>query len=190
MEKGFNIYMEEKILANTCSFAQVKPIMTDLPYPPVRVQECNQSYADLLCMDYCGSVSEMTAVTQYLNNENRLACERCPVARTLLGIAMAEMIHLQKLGELIWLLGGRLDYSAQCCGGGRKLWTPEYLTIPERLEKMLSADIDAEMAAIDQYERHIRQIRDCYVTAVLKRIIQDEEYHIMLLKELQRADKN
>lgn len=182
--------MEEKYLTNTCSFAQVKPIMTDLPYPPIRVQARSQAYADLLGVDYCGSVSEMSAVTQYINNENRLACEDCPVARVLLGIAMAEMMHMQKLGELIWLLGGRLDYSAKCCSGGRRMWTPECLTIPERLEEMLSADIDAEMAAIDQYKRHIRQIGDCYVTAVLRRIIQDEEYHIMLLKELQQSGKN
>ena len=96
--------MEEKskLLMNSCDFMGVKPVMVDLPYPPIQVKEKNRTYANLLSIDYCGAVSEMTAITQYINNENRLSCEKCPVARTILGIAMAEMIHLQKLAELIY----------------------------------------------------------------------------------------
>ena len=89
--------MDEKCMTNTCSFAGVKPIMVDLPYPPLRVKGKNCDYAQLLKVDYCGAVSEMSAITQYINNENRLFLERCSMAKTLLGIAMAEMMHLQKL---------------------------------------------------------------------------------------------
>ena len=46
---------------------------------------------------------------------------------------------------------------------------------------MLLADIEAEKAAIKQYKMHMGQIRDKRVNAVLARIIQDEEYHIMVL---------
>ena len=105
---------KENSLANPCSFANVKPIMMDLPYPPIRVSGKNQAYANLLSMDYCGSVSEMSAIAQYINNENRLSCEKCPLAKTILGIAMAEMIHLQKLGELILSQEGTTD--GQGCG--------------------------------------------------------------------------
>ncbi len=178
--------MEEKncVLENTCSFAGVKPIMADLPYPPQQIKEKNQAYANLLSVDYCGAVSEMSAITQYINNENRLSCESCALAKTILGIGMAEMMHLQKLGELIFLLGGQVDFTARLRGGKRKLWTPEYLTIPGCARRMLLADIEAERAAIEQYELHINMIKDSCVTAVLARIIKDEEYHIMLLKAL------
>lgn len=100
--------MDETItpITNTCNFMDVKPIMVELPYPEIRVREKNQTYANLLSIDYCGATSELSAITQYINNENRLSCEKCPIAKTILGIAMAEMIHLQKLGELIFLLGG------------------------------------------------------------------------------------
>ena len=89
--------MKEKVtsLVNTCNFAGVTPIMMELPYPPIQVREKNQAYAKLLSTDYCGTVSEFSAIVQYINNENRLACDRCPMAKTILGIAMAEMIHLQ-----------------------------------------------------------------------------------------------
>lgn len=178
--------MEQKKspLSIDCNFAGVRPIMMDLPYPPVRVREKNQIYANLLSIDYCGSVSEMTAITQYINNENRLACEKCPIAKTILGIAMAEMIHLQKLGELIFLLGGNIDFTAKHQNGMHKMWSPGYLNIPENAGKMMYADIEAEKAAINQYKMHMKMMNDPYVNAVLARIIKDEEYHIMLLQAL------
>lgn len=176
--------MEERSLTNNCSFAGLKPIMVDLLYPEIRVQRRNRDYADLLSVDYCGFVSELSAITQYINNENRISAERCSIARTLLGIAVAEMMHLQKLGELIVLLGGNIDFSAKTKNGCAKLWTPEYLSIPERIDKMLAADIEAEKEAIRQYEMHINMINDDCINAVLRRIILDEEYHIFLLKAL------
>ncbi len=176
--------MEEKCLTNSCSFAGVKPVMVDLPYPEIKVRGRNRNYAELLNVDYCGFVSELSAITQYINNENRISFEKCAMARTLLGIAIAEMMHLQKLGELIVLLGGNVDFSCKTCNGRPKLWSPEYLTIPENIDKMLTADIEAEKDAIRQYEMHIKMIDDDCVNAVLRRIILDEEYHIMLLKSL------
>ena len=180
--------MEEKKnpLVNTCNFSGGRPIMVDLPYPPIQVKERNRAYADLLSVDYCGAVSEMSAITQYINNENRLSHEMCQMARTLLGIAMAEMMHLQKLGELICLLGGKVDFIARPYNGRPRMWTPEYLTIPEHVGKMLQADIAAEKDAISQYQMHIKMIDDDCVNAVLRRIIQDEEYHVMLLRALER----
>lgn len=174
--------MDKKYMENTCSFTGVKPIMADLPYPPIRVSEKNQRYADLLNIDYCGGVSELSAITQYINNENRLSCRNCSMARTLLGIAMAEMMHLQKLGELIVLLGGNVDFTAKSRNGRRAMWTPEYLVLQERMEKMLLTGIESEKEAIRQYEMHMKVIKDDCVNAVLERIVKDEEYHIMLLQ--------
>ena len=178
--------MEEKrsCLTNSCSFMGVKPIMVDWPYPPVQVNGRNQDYANLLSMDYCGSVSELSAITQYINNENRLPGEMCSMAKTILGIAMAEMMHLQKLGELIYLLGGSVDYTAKTRNGRSQMWTPQYLTIPENPQEMLIADIKAEEDAIHQYKMHMEMIRDNAVNAVLARIIRDEEYHIIMLQAL------
>lgn len=178
--------MEEKrsLLTNSCSFADVKPIMIEWPYPPIQVQEQNRDYANLLSIDYCGAVSELSAITQYINNENRMSGEKCSLAKTILGIAMAEMIHLQKLGELILLLGGNVDFTAKTRNGRSQMWTPQYLTIPENPQEMLIADIKAEEDAIHQYKMHMEMIRDNDVNAVLARIIKDEEYHIIMLQTL------
>lgn len=178
--------MEEKdsLLTNSCSFMNVKPLMLEVPYPPIQVRERNQAYANLLSMDYCGAVSEMSAITQYINNENRMTSEKCSLAQTILGIAMAEMIHLQKLGELIFLLGGSIDYTAKMQNGCSQMWTPQFITIPGNPREMLIADIESEKDAIHQYKMHMGMIRDNCVNAVLARIIKDEEYHIILLQTL------
>lgn len=180
--------MEEKTghIVNTCSFAGIKPIIMGLPYPTIQVKEKNQAYANLLSIDYCGSVSELSAIAQYINNENCLSARNCPLAKTILGIAMAEMMHLQKLGELISLLGGNVDFMARQQNGRQKMWTPEYLTIPKNPQKMLLADIEAEKGAVSQYRMHIQMINDNCIKDVLERIIMDEEYHIMLLQILMK----
>ena len=170
-----------------CSFMNIKPAMADLPYPPLQAESKNQAYASLLSNDYCGSVSELSAIAQYINHENRLSEKNCAIAKVLLGIGMAEMIHLQKLGELIVLLGGTIDFTAKQQNGKRIMWTPSYLSLPETMKHMLAADIESEKGAIRQYQAHQQMIRDPYINAVLSRIIQDEEYHIMLLQSLLRA---
>ena len=172
------------LFTNSCSFAGVKPLMVDAPYPPIQVKEKNQIYANLLSNDYCGSVSELSAITQYINNENRMSSEKCALAKTILGIAMAEMMHLQKLGELIFLLGGCVDFTAKMQNGCSQMWTPKYLTLPENPREMLIADIESEKDAIRQYKMHMEMIRDNDVNAVLARIIKDEEYHIIILRAL------
>ena len=153
---------KKAVRLDTCDFRGVQPIMMALPYPPVQVAGKNSEYAELLKFDYCGSVSEMSAITQYINNENRLSCGKCSLAKVILVIAMAVRQR----------------------GGKRQLWTPEYLKTPENARNMVLADIESEKAAINQYRMHMRRIRDPYVNAVLARIIRDEEYHIMTLQAL------
>ena len=171
-------------LVNSCDLRGVSPIMMQLPYPPTAVDAKNQSYANLLSIDYCGSASEMTAIMQYINSESRLESKYCPMIKSILGIAMAEMIHLQKLGELIVLLGGKLDFTAKYVNERPKMWTPSYLSLPSQTREMLQVSIQGEQDAIRQYQRHISMIKDSNVNAVLARIVKDEEYHIMILQAL------
>ena len=152
--------MEAKCMGESCNFSGIKPVMVDLPYPPIRVSGKNPSYADLLSIDYCGSISELSAIAQYINNENRLSGENCSMAQALLGMAVCEMIHLQKLGELIVLLGGDIGFSARGRNGRPVMWTPSCLNIPSECGKMLMADMEAEKATINQYEMHISWIED------------------------------
>lgn len=177
---------QENRLSCDCSFESVRPIIMALPYPEIRVAEQNREYANILCHDYAGAVSEFSTITQYVNSENRMVCEHCAMAKTIIGIAMAEMIHLQMIGELIFLLGGNIDFSVRMRNGQSRMWTPQYLNLQAAPREILIAAIDSEKKAINQYTSHRKMINDKYVNAVLLRIIQDEEYHIMILQGLLR----
>jgi len=155
-----------------------------LPYPPIRVREKNQDYANLIGVSYCGVISELSACLQYINNESRMVSRGCVMGQTLLAIAIAEMTHMQLLAELIDLLGGNVCYTAMQAGGQPWIWSPQCLTLPEKFDEMLQADLERELAVIDQYNMHIRRIGDDYVNAVLSRIVQDEQYHVMLLRSM------
>ncbi len=178
--------MEEKgkAMQNDCSFSGVSPLMLPFPYPPVKVSGRNQSYANLLTVDYCGPVSELTAITQYIYGESCIGGSHCAEARTLIGIAMAEMIHLQKLAGLIILLGGSINYAVPARSGRQQMWTPEYVNLSGSMSGIISSNIESEKEAIRQYKEHMRKIEDGCVNAVLERIVRDEEYHIMLLEML------
>lgn len=171
------------VLQNDCRFGSMEPLNLPLPYPPIRVTEHNQFYANLLTLSYCGSVSELTAAMQYIHGESCLCCRNCETARTILGMAVAEMIHLQKLGEMILLLGGNIDFSYKT-RTGTQMWTPAYTNLADEEAQIISANLESERAVIEQYRQHMSRIEDDYVNALLERIIQDEEYHIMLLQTL------
>ncbi|MDD6169680.1 MAG: ferritin family protein [Lachnospiraceae bacterium] len=175
----------EKFLENSCNMTGVNPALVQLAYPPIRVSEANQRYAEIIKMDYCGSVSELSAVTQYIHTEICLSNRKCEVAKTILGIAMAEMIHLQKLGELIVLLGGSPDYKVMANQRGLTYWMPEWLTLQKEPKKMIMEGIASEKGAIAQYRKHMKMIKDPYILRVIARIIKDEEYHIFLLQSCQ-----
>lgn len=184
MREDFSLEEKKKTLVNQCNVTDVRPAIVGLPYPPIQVEGKNRNYAELLAIDYCGQASEMTSIMQYINHENKISLQKCPIAKTILGIAMAEMIHLQKLGEFICLLGGSLDFTAMSFNGRKMMWNPSYVKMFEDSRQMIRADIEGEMAAINQYRKHITMIKDDNINAVLFRIIKDEEYHIMLLKAL------
>ncbi|MDE7476650.1 MAG: manganese catalase family protein [Lachnospiraceae bacterium] len=173
-----------KIIKSSCKLSAAKPAVMDLPYPPVQVREKNPSYANLISVSYCGMISELSAVMQYINNESRMFNAGCMLGNTILGMAMAEMTHMQILAELICLLGGNVSYISMQSGGQQWMWSPQCLTLPEKVRDMLNADLERELATIDQYNMQIAMIKDDYVNAVLNRIVQDEQYHVMLLRSM------
>lgn len=138
-----------------------------------------------ICWHWIIAASHLkTSTMQYINQEGRMSGNKCEIAQIILGIAMAEMIHLQKLGELICLLGGTLDFTTKNSTGRQVMWSPSNVKIGGDIRNMLWADIEGERIAINQYRRHMNMIKDKNINQIIARIIKDEEYHIMLLRAL------
>lgn len=78
--------------------------IANLPYPEPRVESPNVQYANILLRDYSGAVSEFTAVNLYVYQHFVSDEEYEDYAELIGGISMAEMKHLELLGETIKLL--------------------------------------------------------------------------------------
>lgn len=173
----------ECAVKSTCDFKGTQPARVDKPYPPIEVERENKYYADLLSRDFCGEVSEFTAIAQYVNHELRFSLEYCEIAKTMLSISLTEMMHFEMIGSLITLLGGTVSYTAST-PLGPTLWNGNFVELEDTFPDMIKADIDSEIQAIEQYRNHIEKIDDPCIDAILRRIIEDEEYHIELLTRL------
>lgn len=152
------------------------------PYPPIQVEGRCGRYADMMLSNVGGSVSEMTAVALYLY-DNLIIAELPEVAEVFRRIAVVEMRHLGIFGALTRCLGGdpRL-WSRQ--GGRQTWWTPGYLSYTPKLAPLLRIALREERYAIQKYTRQSEVIRDRYVVANLRRVIQDEEIHVCVLEQL------
>ncbi|MFV9511304.1 ferritin-like domain-containing protein [Tepidibacillus sp. LV47] len=158
------------------------------PYPEIKVLKPNRAYAEILMDDYAGVISEFTAINQYLYHHYFFDIIDNQLADLLEGVAVIEMYHLEILAELIILLGGdpRIRGGESTKG---KYWNGSFIGYGKTLCEQLDLDIRAEVEAIKNYEIHIQQIADPHIQAILRRIIKDEEHHIVLFEEQKRRFK-
>ena len=152
------------------------------PYPPLKVEQPNPHYAQILKNSLASSKSETTAVMQYTYQSWVLAAEFSEIADTMRHISMVEMHHLQMLGRLIDLLGGTPSYC--CVQRNRQFpWNATMVFYGRMVRQMMQNNIAGEQEAIRQYRKQIQIIQDCHIQEILKRIILDEELHIELFKK-------
>lgn len=153
------------------------------PYPPVCVREQNRGWAQLLAQPYAGPASEFTATSRYMYQSMVFERTHPQVTQSLQCIAQVEMDHLQTLGELICLLGGDPVIGAPG-RRGFQWWNGTMPGYQRHVPTALRENIAAEQGAIRGYRQLCHKICDPYITAVLERIILDEELHIRIYEKL------
>ena len=160
----------------------IKPISVALPYPPINGIGQDKKSAALLGSAYAGRHGELKAILQYIYHYffyKKLGDEI--TAKTVLGIALAEMKHLEILGELMLELGADpVLYRMTPFGREEAITNVSY---SKTKEKMLMDDIAGELVAINEYNKIVEALNNERVEAVLKRIVIDEELHVKALKE-------
>lgn len=147
----------------------------DLPYPTLEVEK-NLNDSKLLLPSYGGSGSEITAIMTY--SYQHFIVKDKKIEDALSGIAVAEMKHMELLGEAITALGG---YPVI---GGRTYWNGSYVNYTLEPKRFLKQNIIAEENAILNYEKTILNLSQDSLKQMLERIILDEEIHIKIFKEL------
>ena len=137
----------------------------------------------LISSTYAGREGELTAVLQYVY-QSIIFGEMGETAKskTILGIAVAEMHHLEILGTMITKLGAPPVFTA-CPPYPVGYYSASCVNYTRNPRQMLCADICAEENAISQYEHILCRIKNAPVAAVISRILEDEKLH---LKEFNR----
>lgn len=154
-------------------------------YPPISINEKNVPYAHLLAQSLFAQKGEMTAINQYTYQSwhQFSDCYSLPIAQIFLNLAKVEMLHMNYLGQMIYLLGLN-----PCCytmkNNHPTPWNGTYLNYTVNLKEMLEINLYSENATIKNYQQTIAQIDNEQINAVLERICLDEELHVELLEQL------
>lgn len=151
----------------------------DLPYPPVRAENCQQEYAYAMLSNIGSSNSEMSAVSLYFYNSVILQAEEADFARCFHEISIVEMHHLDIFSTLAFQMG--MDPRLWGSENHRTCyWTPAYNRYPRNIREVLENAIQGEEAAIQKYIRQSQTICDANIVENLERILLDEKHHVEL----------
>lgn len=135
---------------------------------------------------YAGGRGELTAVLQYVYQS--IVLERIGYADTskkILGIAVNEMHHLELLGSAIAALGAPPVFTS-CPPYPVCYYSASHVNYAKTPEEMLDSDIEAETQAICDYKQMIPRLCNPPLVALIERIIEDEELHLSLFKEMRK----
>ncbi|WP_195986056.1 ferritin-like domain-containing protein [Clostridium sp. D33t1_170424_F3] len=151
------------------------------PYPPIKVEGKNKLYAGLMHGNLVASASEMTAVCQYLYDSWILESQRPDAAKTMHAIAKVEMHHLDIFGNLVRELGGDPTYAVQF-RQRKQVWNGGYVSNHKNFFHLMQRNLLAEQDTIAKYLRQASMIQDSNISAILRRIVLDEQVHVQIFR--------
>lgn len=178
--------LRHKIFGQEVFVLDLKELKTksDKVYPEIIITAPNPAEAALLQSDYAGTGSETTAIMTYIYQSYIIRLFDEDIADVLEKIAITEMHHHDILGTTIARLGGN-----PVIGADNRWWTGANVNYSVNLKDMLTENIKAEQAAIQNYRCTIAKLTNESIKETLECIIADEEVHIatfaILLKYLE-----
>lgn len=160
-----------------------RPIALELPYPEPKNLCPDPFSARVISAAYAGGHGELTAILQYVYHHfwfENSGDEK--TASVLVGIAVAEMRHLDILGKTLLALGADPVFTRfppyKC-----DFYSSSFVNYSKTAKKMLMDDIAGELKAINDYREMQSVLKNEEVSAIVSRIILDEELHVKVLKE-------
>ncbi len=161
-----------------------KPLSLNKQNPPVNEIVRDAYSLKIISPAYATSTGELNAVLQYVYHSFFFAQKGYEeIAQTLLSIAVAEMFHLETLGETILALGAAPVYS-QFPGTCFNFYSTKYVSYSRTLREMLEDDILGERMAISGYEKMLKKLKSENIKTIISNILDDEKLHLETLEKL------
>lgn len=154
----------------------------DKPYPPIKVNAANSSYACEMLSNMADVVSEMSDVTRYFYISFVTKPYSSYMSSCFHHISIVEMRHLDIFAQLAQMLG--TDPRLWNCRDSSCWWSPSFIGYPREIMGLIEESINAETAAIQKYSRQAGTIFDQNIVDILNRIILDEIQHRQIFEEM------
>jgi len=154
----------------------------DMPYPSIEELDVNATYGQIMLSNLGGLHSEMNAVSLYFYNHVILETVWPELSHAMLEICKVEMHHLDIFAKICCRLG--VDPRLwDCQNDFLEYWSPGYNVYPRQIHTMLENAIIQEQNTITAYHYQIECIDEPVIQDVLKRIIQDEQWHVEIFQD-------
>jgi bacterioferritin len=166
----------------------IKPLIADAPYPSTDGILRDVCQLKIISPAYATSTGELNAIMQYIYHSLIFSANgRTEDADTIKSIAIAEMLHLDLLGDCIIALGAQPIYTANP-PAAFNFYSTKFVNYGCSLKSMIEDDIMAEKHAIASYTKMLPKLNGTKLGEIIARIIEDEELHLTafnkILKEL------
>ncbi len=149
----------------------------NMPYPAVCGEIGERELLELYDL-YAGRASELSATFTYVYQHVLSKKKFEHLAEIFVGLAIAEMKHIELLSSAIAEFGGDPVFA------GKYNWfSGGYPDYEKNLEQMIKNDIEAENAAARAYYRAAECSSNESLKGLLCRIAMDEEFHSSMLSE-------
>lgn len=159
-------------------------LKADLPYPTTEGIREDLRALRIVSPSYAGREGELTATLQYVYQSIFLGAQGdAETSGLLLGIAVAEMHHIELLGKTITALGAPPVFTA-CPPYPVGFYSASFVNYVKDKREMIAADICGEKRAIAAYRAMLNALENQKVSAIIERIIEDEKVHLAALEKV------
>lgn len=161
-----------------------KPLTLPEPFPTIKNLSADAYSLRVISTAYASPTGELNAILQYVYHS--LFFKRCgyaDVADKLVSIAVAEMQHLDLLGQTILALGAPPVF-CRYPSSGFDYYSTKYVAYSRSLKFMLEDDILGEQQAISDYDKMLKKLQNVQVKEIVSRIRADEILHLETLQNI------
>ena len=160
-----------------------KPITLSKPFPTTEKISPDCVSLKIISPAYASPSGELNTILQYIYHSfffNGKGYKQ--IGELLVGIAVAEMHHLDLLGKTIYALGAAPTFT-QYPPNFFNFYSTKFVSSSRTLKEMLEDDIRGERHAISSYKRMLSILKNEAVSEIVSRILEDEDLHLELLEK-------
>ncbi len=155
-----------------------KPLISDEPYPSAEGLSPDPVSARIISTAYATGCGELNSILQYIYQSFIFAhAGDTKCAELVKSVALAEMIHLNLLGNALANLGAQPVFTFNP-PVAFNFYSAKFVSYTCKPKEMLEDDVAAEKHAVAAYEKMLLRLKNRAVRELIARLLKDERLHL------------